>query len=308
MTDREDVSSSAPTTGKPSAFTQEWFIYAAQEDTTTALEAERRRMAHLLDEQVIRPLNLLLAQTNVYEQTLPGHPPTQIALSVLSALLKQALQQARDLETGLQPTILETLGLEPALETLAGQEMRTRGVRVTLNLPRMRERLSAPMELALFRLTQEAIDRAVRQAHATRISLRLERRPEEILFCIGADGNPPTGELLSSAVRPTVEALGGNVAAQRSALGGLELIVRFAVEPPVDLTERELEVIRLLAEGLRNKEIAARLSISSRTVKFHLDNIYSKLGVNSRTEAAVYALRRGWARQPGATSPVRLDG
>jgi DNA-binding NarL/FixJ family response regulator len=63
-----------------------------------------------------------------------------------------------------------------------------------------------------------------------------------------------------------------------------------------------MEVIQLLAEGLSNKEIAGLLFISPRTVNFHLDNIYSKLGVSSRTEAVIYALRHGWVRQP-ATHP-----
>jgi NarL family two-component system response regulator LiaR len=61
-----------------------------------------------------------------------------------------------------------------------------------------------------------------------------------------------------------------------------------------------MEVIQLLAEGLSNKEIARLLFISPRTVNFHLDNIYSKLGVNSRTEAAIYALRYGWVRRSAA--------
>ena len=69
-------------------------------------------------------------------------------------------------------------------------------------------------------------------------------------------------------------------------------------QPPVQLTPREREVIRLLTEGLSNKEIARLLSVSPRTVNFHLDNIYAKLGVNSRTEAAIYALRQGWGQTP----------
>jgi DNA-binding NarL/FixJ family response regulator len=57
-----------------------------------------------------------------------------------------------------------------------------------------------------------------------------------------------------------------------------------------DLTERELAVLSLLAEGLHNREVAARLGISSRTVDRHCDNIYAKLGVGSRTEAVVRAI------------------
>jgi DNA-binding NarL/FixJ family response regulator len=59
------------------------------------------------------------------------------------------------------------------------------------------------------------------------------------------------------------------------------------------LTGRELEILKLVADGLRNKEIAARLSISERTTKFHLTTIFQKLGVSSRTEATREASRRG---------------
>jgi NarL family two-component system response regulator YdfI len=62
------------------------------------------------------------------------------------------------------------------------------------------------------------------------------------------------------------------------------------VEP---LTARETEVLRMLAEGLGNKEIAARLKISDHTVKFHVGSILGKLGASTRTEAVSIALRRG---------------
>jgi DNA-binding NarL/FixJ family response regulator len=62
------------------------------------------------------------------------------------------------------------------------------------------------------------------------------------------------------------------------------------VEP---LTPREQEVLELLAEGLPNKAIAARLGISDQTVKFHVASISAKLGATNRTEAVRLALRRG---------------
>jgi two-component system, NarL family, response regulator LiaR len=63
--------------------------------------------------------------------------------------------------------------------------------------------------------------------------------------------------------------------------------------PGLDLTERELEVLALLVEGLNNTQIAGRLSVSPSTIKSHVSNILSKLGVASRTEAVTLALRKG---------------
>jgi NarL family two-component system response regulator LiaR len=62
------------------------------------------------------------------------------------------------------------------------------------------------------------------------------------------------------------------------------------------LTERELEILRLAARGQRTKDIAAQLSISTRTVDAQFTGIFNKLGVSSRTEAIVHAASRGWVR------------
>ncbi len=62
---------------------------------------------------------------------------------------------------------------------------------------------------------------------------------------------------------------------------------------PNELSERELEILKLVATGVSNKEIARKLFISSNTVKVHLRNIFTKVGATSRTEAAMYAVRIG---------------
>jgi DNA-binding NarL/FixJ family response regulator len=59
------------------------------------------------------------------------------------------------------------------------------------------------------------------------------------------------------------------------------------------LTRRELSVLRLVAHGLGNKEIASELGISTHTVKYHLASLLAKLGVHSRTEAVTIGLRKG---------------
>jgi NarL family two-component system response regulator LiaR len=60
------------------------------------------------------------------------------------------------------------------------------------------------------------------------------------------------------------------------------------------LSERELVVLRLAAQGLSNRQIADELVLSPRTVQSHMANIFGKLGVGSRTEAVIYGLRKGW--------------
>jgi DNA-binding NarL/FixJ family response regulator len=62
-------------------------------------------------------------------------------------------------------------------------------------------------------------------------------------------------------------------------------------ESPESLTKREIEVLRLIAQGKSNKEIADELVLGEKTIKTHVSNILSKLNLNSRTQAALYALR-----------------
>jgi two-component system, NarL family, response regulator LiaR len=64
-------------------------------------------------------------------------------------------------------------------------------------------------------------------------------------------------------------------------------------KPGLDLTEREREVLVLMVEGLNNTQIAGRLTVSPSTIKSHVSNILTKLGVSSRTEAVTLALRNG---------------
>lgn len=76
--------------------------------------------------------------------------------------------------------------------------------------------------------------------------------------------------------------------------------------PP--LSEREMEVLHEAARGLPNKDIARRMNLSVRTVHTHLGNIFGKLGVGSRTEAVLLALRRGWIALDDTEHPELEDG
>ena len=83
-------------------------------------------------------------------------------------------------------------------------------------------------------------------------------------------------------------------AVQHSSPEAAQALVRNANQPPApvnDLTKRECEVLSLMIEGLNNKQIAEKLTVSPSTIKSHVSNILGKLEVTSRTEAVILALK-----------------
>lgn len=113
--------------------------------------------------------------------------------------------------------------------------------------------------------------------------------------CIMKNAEPP---LILSAVRAVCA---GEPWIQREMTGRLFAELRRARQAERErleaaLSDRETEILRLLAEGLRNSQIAQRLFISERTVKVHVANIFSKLGLHDRVQATRYAIRSGLVR------------
>ena len=92
---------------------------------------------------------------------------------------------------------------------------------------------------------------------------------------------------LPAAIRQTVQ---GTVFSARAVLDPRKARQR---GPDQLITDRELEILQHVAEGLSNAQIAKALWVTEQTVKFHLSNVYRKLGVSNRTEASRYALSRG---------------
>jgi two-component system, NarL family, nitrate/nitrite response regulator NarL len=108
------------------------------------------------------------------------------------------------------------------------------------------------------------------------------------------------GVVLRDQVGPGIHAA---LAAVRSGLTVMDTQLASSLVPAPrepkgrgDLTERERQVVQLLAEGLSNKLIADRLGISDHTAKFHVNGVMMKLGVSTRTEAVVEAVRHGLVR------------
>ncbi|HEY4387658.1 MAG TPA: LuxR C-terminal-related transcriptional regulator [Ktedonobacteraceae bacterium] len=128
----------------------------------------------------------------------------------------------------------------------------------------------------------------------TRVLLFSAQEREEYLYEIlraGADGyilKDIAPDALAEAIRTVAR---GEMLIQPQIAS--RLLSRVGRGRIAALTTREQEVLRLLARGLRNKEIAARLFVSERTINFHLANIYQKLNVSGRTEALSKALEQG---------------
>ena len=268
-------------------------MFAASEDTAVSIENERRRLAQKLQTQISDSLNLLLSQTQLYESSAAADPASRMAFSVLTTLVRQVVQQVNDLEAELYPEVLDNLGLEPALEALVSREIRTYGIAIQLHSPRLPQRLPAPIETALYRLTQETLRYAVTTRKATQITIQLRIDKTNVRYHFEDNGLIALEIDQFGTALERIKQLGGEFEINSSQNGALELAVQFGPQNQVQFTEREQDVLKLIVAGMTNKEVAQRLDISPRTVNFHLDNIYSKLGVNSRTEAAVFALRLG---------------
>lgn len=144
----------------------------------------------------------------------------------------------------------------------------------------------------------------VDQGGVRRIRTQWDCDGENLLVNVRDDG---PGELSKAApnmarLGQRVEALNGRMSVDVMSGWGADVAVSIPLDPPAGpladvsgwkLAERELEVLQLLAAGQRNRAIAAKLHISENTVKFHLRNIYRKVGASSRTEAIAMAHSSG---------------
>lgn len=111
---------------------------------------------------------------------------------------------------------------------------------------------------------------------------------------------------ISKAISPSAlatllrESLNGRIVHSRAAIKSLSAVSQSAPMEPCPLTDREQEILRLVAAGATNQEVARQLWITQQTVKFHLANVYRKLDVSNRTAACHYAHVSGLVAPSGA--------
>jgi NarL family two-component system response regulator YdfI len=141
--------------------------------------------------------------------------------------------------------------------------------------------LEPTSDAAIVLLTEVSDPRSISRLlrSGVRAILSRESDPDDVLSAIYASYD---GLVLLST--PTAESLA-------AVYGDRPLEVE--AELSEEITARETDVLRMLAEGLVNKDIAARLGISEHTVKFHISSILDKLGASTRTEAVTLGIRRG---------------
>jgi NarL family two-component system response regulator YdfI len=141
--------------------------------------------------------------------------------------------------------------------------------------------LEPPSDAAIVLLTEISDARSI--SHLLRSGVRAilsrESDPEAVLSAIYAAHDGLV--LLSTATAATLAGVYGDQS------------LEFEAELSEQITSRETDVLRMLAEGLVNKDIAVRLGISEHTVKFHISSILDKLGASTRTEAVTLGIRRG---------------
>lgn len=247
-----------------------------------ALEAERERLATRIEHDLIAQIHLLNSQLQVYEMA--ATPQQRQAFAVLSALMRDLLQRTIDLQTSLYPPTLSTLGLIAALETLTNQIHRVSGVQFTVDLVHLKNRLPNRLELGLYRAIEDLLNLLITH-HSHHIMLTTRTAGNLLLIEIVYDSREVMMSDLADAL-----ILPPNCILEQATDRVIRLSINQATYTP--LTTREHEVLTLVAQGLTNKQVALQLKIRPRTVKYHLDNIFSKLDASSRTEAVTIAIQR----------------
>ncbi len=258
---------------------------------TTLEERGTRVSAHIpyahskqsieISEHAGRPL---IVSTETTMPLLPVLSPLDEVIRILivdsQMVTRAGLQRLLESYNGLQVIGQAADGVQAVSETL---ELGPRVVLMDAQLPN-----GQSLE-ALRQIKQLNLD--------TKVLLLSTQNREEYLYetlRAGADGyilKDIAPDELAQAVRTVAR---GEILIQPQLAN--RLLSRFGTRgntPYESLTTREMEVLRLLARGMRNKEIAARLFVSERTVNFHLANIYQKLNVSGRTEALSKALEQG---------------
>ncbi len=190
--------------------------YAAR--VVNALEEERRQLAEVIHDEALQ----MLIHLGRRLEGLAGSPslPPDTGLALIEAA-RQAMTISSDLRTlvqGLRPSVLDDLGLVAALPRLGRDVERTAGIPVTMEMPDRVPRWPTPVELACYRIAQEALGNVAQHARATRAVVRLQDRGGQAHLLVADDGvgfrvppTPEAGQLGLVGMTERATGLGGRV-------------------------------------------------------------------------------------------------
>jgi signal transduction histidine kinase len=209
---------------------------------TTGQEEERRRLARDLHDDTIQSLIVLNQQIQLAQMSAPDETTTA-RLAAMQQMTEQIVADLRRLTRDLRPIYLEDLGLVPALEMLVRDVSQVMGIPVSFTKTGRERRLAFPVELALYRITQEALSNVARHARANKAEVCLQFKDEEVSLTVLDDGigfivpeSPaemaPTGHFGLLGVQERAEAIGARLQIKSVPGAGTELIVRLLQPQP----------------------------------------------------------------------------
>jgi signal transduction histidine kinase/DNA-binding CsgD family transcriptional regulator len=283
------------------------------------VDHERSRIARDIHDGAAQHVAHVLTRLELVQRIFERQPQQALAeVKQAYALLRVSLDELRHGIASLLPAQLEAQSFATALQGLL-DEYRTNnpGVEIAYSIDDLTQ-LPSTLEAPIFRLMQEALTNIQKHARATRISALIRVlpgmllvevsdngvgfRPEQVMGFSGGvtikkGGAEAVWHVGLRTMRERVQEAGGHWEIQSSTGQGTTVKARFPLPVPgvsTPLTAREREVLRLIVQGLTNRDIAARLYISVETVKSHVHHIVQKMRVKDRTQAAVLATRQGW--------------
>jgi two-component system sensor histidine kinase UhpB len=197
-----------------------------------AQEAERVGIARDLHDEVGQLLTGALLQLNAIAETSPAE---RRELDEARQVVRRALNEVRRISSELRPEMLEQLGLVSALTELATTFARVSGVRVERQFDPSLPKLAPDTELAVYRIAQESLTNVARHAHASRVTLALERGYDSVVLRVaddgrGFDGVPEEHGGLRS-MRERALLVDGALAIKDGAQGGVEVRLEVPAAP-----------------------------------------------------------------------------
>lgn len=201
-------------------------------------EFERRRFSRELHDLVGQNLTALSINLDILRTQLGGDAPEALRLRLgdSEALLESTTGAIENVMSELRPPMLDDYGLLPALQWLGNDFTRRTGIEVKIQGEERMERLTAEREIALFRITQEALNNVAKHARARSVDIKLERRSGHCILSVSDDGIGFDGSMGSKSrrrpglgmvtMRERTQAIGGIFDVATASGGGTQITVR----------------------------------------------------------------------------------